>query len=118
MFKTLFLAGALSAAAMAAQTAHAADLLLASREAPTSVFVPTAGTDFADARQVQALYRTLAARARDACDSASPHRLAVVQSDAACAREALDRAVAALGKPPLTDLHEASLRGPIQLSRR
>ena len=99
MLKIVLLTAALSAA----QTiAFAADF----RDTATEAFVSTRGVNFGEPNDVRALHMQLERKAARICDSGEPRMLAVASSDRACAKQALDRAVAKLNQPLLTAFHE------------
>lgn len=103
MFKTLFLAGALSAGAMAA---HAADLAQPVGAPRSSIAVPTGGVNFADREQVTALHQRLWREAFAVCANRPGFGAWAMVSDRICAREAVKAAVAAADQPLLTAVHK------------
>ena len=117
LFKSVVLIAALATTSAAAQTA---DPLTASREAQIGIFVSTRGINFSDPIQVGDLHRLLARKAEQVCDSANPRRLAVVASDTACARDAVDRAVAQSQEHALMGFHDAvtAAAAPVRLTQR
>jgi len=116
VLKTLILAAAVTASALAAQ----ADPLAGYREPTAAIAVSTRGVDLAKPAEVKAFHELLRLKAAHACDSRQPRSLAVIASDRACAREALDRAVAETAAPLLTAYHQGSPIGstPGRFARR
>ncbi|WP_411288269.1 UrcA family protein [Phenylobacterium sp.] len=100
MFKTIILLSVVAAALAAPALADGR------RDQPTQQSVPTRGYDFTDAGDIRILHDRLRRAARSLCDSRMPRQLGARMSDRACARESLDRAVAALGQPLMTAYHD------------
>lgn len=99
MLKIVLLTAALSVAQTAA---FAADF----RDTSTEAFVSTRGVNFGAPDEVRALHVQLERKAARICDSGEPRMLAIAMSDSACAKQAVDRAVAKLNQPLLTAVHE------------
>jgi len=97
---------------LAAASALLVGLLVSSAHAqderePTQVKVSLAGVDFSQPASTEAFYGRLRLAARRACDSKMGRDLKATMEDRACAAEALNRAVAQIGKPTLLALHTA-----------
>lgn len=95
---------------LAAASALLAGLLVSAAHAengrePTQVTVSLVGVDFSQPVSTAAFYTRLHIAARKACDSNMGRNLAAKLEDGACARKALNRAVAEIGKPSLLSLH-------------
>lgn len=88
-------------ALVAAAPAHAGAL----DRQPVAAEVRLDTVDFQDARSVKALYQRLERTAWSVCDSRINDRT-VRRQDAACRREAVEKAVAQLSKPMLTAMHQ------------
>lgn len=86
----------------AAGTVQAQDLT--DLEAPSRL-VRIHGSDLRSSDGVQETYARLKRTAHDVCDSAANAVLRAGQTDRACAREALNNAVADLNQPALSQLH-------------
>jgi UrcA family protein len=71
------------------------------RPQPSQAAVNTRGYDLANPKDVRDLHNVLRRSAKAVCDS-QDKQLAAQASDAQCARESLDRAVAAVGQPLLS----------------
>lgn len=108
MIKVVLMAAALSVTSVAA---HAADV----RDVQMRTVVPTRGVDFRDPAQIRSLHEQLVRQAAAVCDSGQPRSLAITSSDQACAKAALDRAVAAARQPMLTAYHQGA---PIDANTR
>lgn len=107
----------ISLAAVAAlfATAANAEAIRTSDRDVVSMSVSMAGVDFSDMAQVKAFHQRLASTAVFACDSGMD-AFAARQSDAACARQALDEAVASANRPTLSVVHGG--KDMIQLAMR
>jgi UrcA family protein len=99
MLKIVLLAAALTAAQT---SAYAFEI----RDTKVEIFVSTRGVNFGAPSEVVTLHRELERKATLACDSGAPRMLAVASSDQTCAKQALDRAVAKIGQPMLTAVHQ------------
>ncbi|MDB5476724.1 MAG: hypothetical protein JWP49_2235 [Phenylobacterium sp.] len=99
MLKIVLLAAALTSAQT---SAHAFEM----RDTKVEIFVPTRGVNFSAPNEVRSLHRELERKATLACDSGAPRMLAVASSDQACAKQALDVAVAKISQPMLTAFHQ------------
>jgi UrcA family protein len=104
MLKTVLTAAAISTLAVAA---HAADL----RTAKVEAVISTRGVDFNDPAQVKDVHAALVRTAQQVCDSRVDRQLDFAAADRACAKAALDRAIAQVGQPMLTAFHQGQ---PIQ----
>ena len=80
---------------------------------PTQVRVSTAGVDFSQPASVEAFYGRLHRAAAQACDSHMGRDLAAWAEDRACARKALNRAVAEIARPTLLALHAQRTGQPL-----
>jgi UrcA family protein len=95
---------------LVAASALLAGLLVSSAHAqsdrePTQIKVSVAGVDFSQQASTEAFYGRLRVAARKACDSNMGRDLGANAQDRACAAQALNRAVAQVGKPTLLALH-------------
>jgi UrcA family protein len=98
MLKIVLLAAALSGVQA---TAYAAE----SRDMPVEISVSTKGVNFGRPAEVRDLHVKLARAAVRACDSGEARQMAVIASDQACAKAALDQAIARIDQPVLTAYH-------------
>jgi UrcA family protein len=80
-------------------------LAQAQRE-PTKAVIETRGYDFNNANDVRTVHDMLWRAAVSVCDSHIELQLGDEMSDHKCARQSLDRAVAALHQPMLTAYHQ------------
>jgi UrcA family protein len=80
---------------------------------PTQVRVSTAGVDFSQPASVEAFYGRLHRAAVAACDSHMGRDLAAWAEDRACAKQALNRAVAEIDRPTLLALHAERTGQPL-----
>ncbi len=78
----------------------------ASERTPAETQVSLNRVDFQNPASVKAFYTRLAIAAREVCDSGITDR-GIRAEDAACRREAIDRAVSQLGRPMLTAQHQS-----------
>jgi len=95
---------------LAAASAIFAGLLVSTAHAqpervPTEISVSTIGVDFSQPAATAAFYERLRHAARTACDSRMGRDLAAEMADSACAKAALNGAVAQIAKPTLLALH-------------
>jgi UrcA family protein len=97
MLKIVLLAAALSGVQA---TAYAAQ-----RDTPVEISISTKGVDFGRPAEVRELHAKLARAAVRACDSGETRMLAVVVSDQACVKAALDQAITKVNQPLLTAYH-------------
>jgi UrcA family protein len=81
--------------------------VLAERAAPPQVAVAYGDLDLAQPSDARALYGRIRAAAREVCAPASGRGAAQQVAWNACRRDALDRAVAALGSDSIARLHAA-----------
>jgi UrcA family protein len=99
MLKTVLTAAAISTLAVAA---HAADF----RTDKVEAYVSTRGVNFNDPAQVRTVHEELTRTALRVCDSRMERQLDIAAADRACAKAALDRAIAQVGQPMLTAFHQ------------
>ena len=101
MIRTLFCAGLLSLAAVAAQPAFAAE------RTASQVSVDLSRVNFADARQAKFAYAKLEAAAKMVCDS-EEYDPATANDDKACEQRAVRQALADASNPTLAQVAERS----------
>jgi len=106
---------ALTTLSVNAQTAPVNGAAVNDAQVPTHV-VGYEDLDLSERADTQALYRRLQLAAEDVCNVyAAPRTTVLNKVDARCKREAVAKAVAAIGHPNLTALHVE--RGGMKLAR-
>jgi UrcA family protein len=105
MTRSIFIAAALSFAALAAGAANAQE------RQPAQVHVSAKHVDFSNARETRGFYARLNAAAHRVCTSEVSDPMTAM-ADAACEREAVTDAVRQIDAPQLSALNDRSDRAP------
>jgi len=100
MTRSIFIAAALSFAALAASAANAQE------RQPAQVSVSAKHVDFNNAREARGFYARLSAAAHQVCTSEVSDPMTAM-ADAACEREAVSDAVKQVDAPQLSALHNS-----------
>ena len=100
MTRSIFIAAALSFAALAAGAANAQE------RQPAQVSVSAKHVDFNNAREARGFYARLSAAAHQVCTSEVSDPMTAM-ADAACEREAVSDAVKQVDAPQLSALHNS-----------